>query len=99
MVDNNTDIEIKVVAAQLGSLSTKVDAGFNDIKNLIRDGSISLSEHIKENKLVLEKIKDDVRKVELDITRFKERWWIFGAAVSVLVTAILQILIKTFSHN
>ena len=86
------DVKIEVLSSELKSLATKVDTGFSDIKILFNNSREDLKEHSKENDLKFDKLQEDIQELKLDMTRFKERWVLIGATVSLVGAAIIELI-------
>lgn len=88
-------VEIQVVAESVKGLSDKVEAGFKDIKDLIKEGSLSLGDHVKDDKVSHNNINKEIELIKIDLAKFKERWYLIGAVISLVATALAEII----THN
>jgi len=86
------DIEIKVLATELKGLTIQVEKGFTDVKDLIKSGAITLGEHIKEDKEQFSDIEKEIQSLKIEMARFKERWLLIGAGISLVGGTLIQFI-------
>lgn len=90
------DIETRVLAAEMGAelkgLTVQVEKGFADLKDLIKSGAITLNEHIKEDKEKFNELDKELEKLKIDMAKFKERWLLIGAGISLVGATLIQLI-------
>jgi len=94
------DIEIRVLVTELKtelkSLTNKVDTGFADIKESIKSGTASLSDHIKEDKENHHSLGKEIEALKMDMVKFKERWIMIGSGISLVGAALIELIVHAF---
>ncbi len=90
------DIEVRVLATKLESLTDRIDQGFGDLKDLIKGGKTELGEHIKEYKQTNSDFGEEIEALKIDMARFKERWLLIGGIISLFSSVIVHFIGNAF---
>ena len=93
------DIEIKVVASELKHLNEKVEKGFTDVKELFNGSNEKFNDHVREKSAHIQKIEKEIQDLTVDMARFKERWLLIGASISVFGSFFVTIITKVLSQH
>jgi ribosome recycling factor len=86
------EVEVGVLSEQVKNLDKRIEKGLEDIKELIRNSTNNLNEHIKENKDKFAQVDEEIHNLKIEMAKFKERWLLIGGAISIFGSTIIQLI-------